>query len=78
MRKRNSRGKGLLLIILLLSAALGVVLIKLRGPKETEEPRDPHEGQVLVNDGFNDVWITPIEGVEVSGLKKEDFDTYDG
>ena len=78
MRRRNSRGKGLLLIILLLAAALGVVVIKLRGPKETEEPRDPHEGQVLVNDGFNDVWITPIEGLEVSSLKKEDFVTVDG
>ena len=78
MRRRNSRGKGLLLIILLLAAALGVVVIKLRGPKETEEPRDPHEGQVLVNDGFNDVWITPIEGVEVSDLKEEDFDGRDG
>ncbi len=73
MRKRNSRAKGLLLIVLLLAAAIGIVLIKLRQPKE-ETPEDPHAGQVLVNDGFNDVWITPIEGVEVNELKKEDFD----
>ena len=77
MKRKNRRVKGLLLIILLLAAALGIVLIKLRRPAE-EAQIDPHEGQVLINDGFNDVWITPIEGVEVSDLKKEDFDSSDG
>ena len=76
MRKRKSLAKGLLLIILLLAAAIGIITIKLRRP-EIEEV-DPHEGQVLINDGFNDVWITPIEGIEVNGLKKEDFDNSDG
>ena len=38
-----------------------------------KEPVDPHEGQVLVNDGFNDVWITPVENVEVSQLTEDDF-----
>lgn len=77
MKRKNSRVKGLLLVILLLAAAIGIVLIKLRSPKE-EEPIDPHAGQVLVNDGFNDVWITPIEGVEVNDLKKEDFENAGG
>ena len=38
---------------------------------------DPHEGQVLVNDGFDDVWITPVEGVEPSPLTEEDFTVVD-
>ncbi len=78
MRKRNSRVKGLMLIILLLTAALGIVIVKLRRPTEEAEEVDPHEGQVLVNDGFNDVWITPIEGVAVSDLTEEDFEQHDG
>ena len=77
MRRRNGPVKGLLLIMLLLGAAIGIVAFKLRRPAEVDEP-DPHEGQVLVNDGYNDVWITPIEGVEVSDLTQEDFDTADG
>ena len=76
MRRRKGRARGLLLIILLLAAAIGIIAIKLKQPKEEE--KDPHEGQVLINDGFNDVWITPIEGVEVNALKKEDFDNSDG
>ena len=77
MRRKNSRAKGLLLIILLIAAALGIVLIKLRQPKEEKEI-DPHEGQVLINDGFNDVWITPYEDVEVNDITKEDFNNEDG
>lgn len=77
MRRRNSRAKGLLLIILILSVALGIVVIRLRQPKEEVEI-DPHEGQVLINDGFKDVWITPIEGIEVSDLTGEDFEQSDG
>ena len=75
MRKRKSPVGGLLLLIALLAAAIGIVVVKTRRP---QEEIDPHAGQVLVNDGFNDVWITPIEGVEVNDLKKEDFESSDG
>ncbi len=37
------------------------------------EPVDEHAGQVFVNDGFNDVWITPVEDVKVNPLVEEDF-----
>ena len=75
MRKRKNPVGGLLLLIALLAAAIGIVVVKTRRP---QEEIDPHAGQVLVNDGFNDVWITPIEGVEVNDLKKEDFESSDG
>ena len=38
-----------------------------------KEPVDEHAGQVYVNDGFNDVWITPVEDVKVNPLVEEDF-----
>ena len=76
MRRKSSLVTGLLFFILLLAAVIGVVAIK-AGRKDTKEV-DPHEGQVLINDGFNDVWITPIEGVEVNDLKKEDFEEENG
>lgn len=63
-------------VILLLVVALVMTLG--RHVIQPEEEVDPHEGQVLINDGYNDVWITPIEGVEVNDLKKEDFDHTDG
>ena len=75
MRRRNSGAKSLLLVVLLLAAAAGILTIMRHRSKEEV---DPHEGQVLINDGFNDVWITPIEGVEVNDLKKEDFEKTDG
>ena len=63
-------------VILLLAIALVMTLG--RHVIHPEEETDPHEGQVLINDGYNDVWITPIEGVEVNDLKKEDFKHADG
>lgn len=71
MRKANS-GLGLLLIIVLAA----VIFFLLAGRKPDEHffnAEDSHEGQVMINDGFNDVWITPYEDVEVNNLKKEDF-----
>ena len=34
---------------------------------------DPHEGQVYVYDGFDWIWLTPLEGVEPNAMKKDDF-----
>ncbi len=78
MRRRRRKKTGLLIIFCLLLGAVIVLGAELLGSsKEEEEPGDPHAGQVLVNDGFNDVWITPIEGLEVNDLQKEDFDKQD-
>lgn len=74
MRKAKT-GLGLVLIIVL--AAIAVLLFS--GKNREEEPEvDLHEGQVLINDGFNDVWMTPYEDVEVNSLKKEDFGKSNG
>lgn len=70
MRKAKS-GLGLLLIIVLAAAAF--LLLLGRKPGELFVAEESHEGQVMINDGFNDVWITPYEDVEVNNMKKEDF-----
>lgn len=57
---------------------LAVVLRAGRREPPEAETVDPHAGQVLINDGVNEVWITPAEGVEVSPFTKEDFRTADG
>ena len=59
-------------------ALLAIVLFACR--KQTPEPESTDsDGQpVLVNDGVNNVWITPIEGVDTAGLAAEDFRTLDG
>ena len=69
--RRTKNGLGLLLVIAL--AAVAFFLLIGRKPGELFTAEDPHEGQVMINDGFNDVWITPYEDVEVNNLKKEDF-----
>ena len=42
------------------------------------ETVDPHAGQVLINDGANEVWITPAEGIDASPLTAGDFQMADG
>ncbi|MBQ3299940.1 MAG: glycoside hydrolase family 25 protein [Oscillospiraceae bacterium] len=64
-------------VILLLALAL-VLTLGRHIVRSEEEKVDPHEGQVLINDGYNDVWITPIEGIEVNELKEDDFEKTDG
>ena len=39
---------------------------------------DIHNGQVRVNDGASEVWITPWEGSVPAGLKAEDFTVENG
>ena len=76
MRKRTGKGAGILIIFIFFSALVLIAFARMRKPEE--EPTDPHAGQVLINDGFNDVWITPYEDVEVNEIKKEDFETSGG
>ncbi len=57
---------------------LAVVLCTCRKAPPEPEIVDPHAGQVLINDGANEVRITPVEGVEVSPFTAEDFRTLDG
>ena len=59
---------GALLIIVLL------VMIRTMLPERINE----HAGQVLINDGFEDVWITPFEGVEINTLSPSDFQAVGG
>ncbi len=39
---------------------------------------DPHAGQVYLYDGYDWVWYTPLEGVEVNAFSKSDFAYIDG
>ncbi len=87
MRRKRRRSAARILrsiLLILISAIIVTVLVLLTSvffPEilpELEENKDPHEGQVLINDGFNDVWITPYEDVEVNELTEEDFDKTDG
>ena len=71
MRRKRGGGAGLLIIIVFLAALVLIAFARLRRTDEREA--DPHEGQVLINDGFNDVWITPYEDVEVNDIKKEEI-----
>ena len=59
----------LLFAFIIFIAIASLLLIWLFRPA----PVDPHEGQVLINDGFGMVWITPLEGVEVNKLSQAEF-----
>lgn len=74
---RRLRRAPLLLLAagLLVVGLLAAVVISLleRDAVSRAEP-DPHTGQVYINDGVNQVWHTPLEGVPVSDLLPEEFD----
>ena len=71
MEKRGSR--------LLTFAVLGVLLIAfLLGPIRARADNrngltDPHEGQVYVYDGFDWIWMTPLQGVPVNDISESDI-----
>lgn len=75
-RKRRRLTPLLLLLaaVLVLGGILAAVIASLRTGAAKEEPEpDPHEGQVYINDGANMVWLTPHEGIAVSGVTPEQF-----
>lgn len=65
------------ILILILAAAVIGALLFLRERKEPE-PIDPHAGQVYIFDGFDMVWMTPLEGVPVSDITAEDISNING
>ena len=67
---------------LFLTAAVLILLavLLLRGLFKEVEPEvvDPHAGQVYLYDGFDWIWMTPLEGVPVNELTEEKFSTVNG
>ncbi len=68
---------GLAVLLLLLALVVALIVGKLFPPKPPETP-DPHAGQVYVYDGFDWVWMTPLEGIPVNTLTREDFSEENG
>ena len=76
-RRRRRRLLPILLLIaavLVVGGLLTAVILSLRGGTRTQTaPPDPHEGQVYITDGSDMVWMTPYEGIPVSGLSADEF-----
>ena len=64
------------LMVLAIFVAAAVIIFVLM--KETPEEIDPHAGQVYIYDGFDWIWMTPLEGVPANQLKEEHFRNDDG
>ena len=75
MRTAKKSRVGLIFVIVAL-LLVAVAVIALLSGKEPEI--DPHEGQVYINDGFGMVWMTPLEGVDVNDIAREEIVKYDG
>ena len=59
-------------IVLVIVIALIAKKLAFSGPEVTI---DPHAGQVNIYDGFDWVWMTPLEGVPVNDLTEDKFTT---
>lgn len=60
------------MILAALAAALVIGLLS------KKEPEDPHKGQVYIYDGFDWIWMTPLEGVPANELTEEFFSSSSG
>ena len=86
MRSRRSRKKrsfvlGMLILAVLAAVVIGVTIGMINLITELKEPEptpDPHAGQVYLYDGFDWIWMTPLEGVPVNELTEEKFSSASG
>ncbi len=69
---------GIISIILLVCISAVLISDITTGETVPKEEKDPHEGQVYLYDGFDWIWMTPLEGVEVNDLNEEDFSVSNG
>lgn len=73
--RAGGRGRISVFMLCIIAVAIGLAFMAIRiRSKEV----DPHAGQVCINDGFGMVWITPLEGVDVSTFGNQDFKRVDG
>ena len=59
----------LILVAVLLLALVAIAMSAALRPQIA----DPHEGQVYLYDGFDWIWMTPLEGVPVNSMNEDDF-----
>lgn len=75
MRTARRNKTALILVTVILAALAAALVIGLLSKKE---PEDPHKGQVYIYDGFDWIWMTPLEGVPANELTEESFSSNDG
>lgn len=75
MRTRRRNRVATILVLTIIIALLAAIIIGLVSKifKGKEPEPDPHAGQVYLYDGFDWVWMTPLEGVPVNELTEEKF-----
>lgn len=81
MTDRYRRRRSSLPIIIIISTILVIsiaAVVILLGRINKEPERDPHEGQVYLYDGFDWVWMTPLEGVPVNTMTEQMFSNANG
>lgn len=65
-------------VLVLTLIAVVIVILVVADPLEARAANrakvtDPHEGQVYIYDGFDWIWMTPIEGLEVNAITQDDI-----
>lgn len=75
MRTARRNKTALILVTVILAALVAALVIGLLSKKE---PEDPHKGQVYIYDGFDWIWMTPLEGVPANELTEEFFSSNSG
>ena len=68
-RANNGKLKYLLIAAVLIIAMVGIIRMTV---PDREDVKDEHAGQVLINDGFDDIWITPYPNVPVNAMARDE------
>ena len=83
---RSAFGKRIFFALFLLFVLLAVILVFILQPRyhlsEAEASNktkvtETHDGQVYLYDGFDWIWMTPVDGVPVNSITEEDI-SWDG
>ena len=75
---RRYRVRALFFSIIILVLLAVLLLRGFEWEKPEPEVIDPHAGQVYLYDGFDWIWMTPLEGVPVNDLTEDKFANING